>query len=362
MVRFIPLSALPTELETADLLFHQVFRQFGLPKDIVLDRGPQFTSQFWKEFLGKPNIMVSLMSGYHPQANGQVERVNQELGKFLRLYCNHHPETWSTYLPWAEYAQNWMRHTGTGLTSFECVLGYQLPVYPWNIPTSYQPSVDRWCWKSEQTWEETHQNLGRVIAAYKRKTDGKRGETPKYEIGQKVWVSTRDGRANTTGKLEESYEGPYSITGWINEITYRVGLAGSSWASWAFHVSSLKPVKEGPLAEEGDSSKDQCDTSVYESDKDSTALYYDDSTVMPTTDYLDYTFEYEVISHLNSIDYSMYEVLNRDGGKNSQQMTDGTNKCTLYTLNTQFCRGRIATPFPKGETLYLAISHYYPPP
>ncbi|KAK1791620.1 hypothetical protein P4O66_013619 [Electrophorus voltai] len=93
MVRFVPLVALPTTLEMADLLFRQVFRQFGLSKDIASDGGPQFTSRVWKELLGKLNITVSLTSGYHPRANGQVERVNQELGKFLCLYCNHHPET-----------------------------------------------------------------------------------------------------------------------------------------------------------------------------------------------------------------------------------------------------------------------------
>ncbi|KAK1802670.1 hypothetical protein P4O66_004304 [Electrophorus voltai] len=213
MVRFISLVALPTGLETADLLFHQVFRQFDLPEDIVSDRGPQFTPRVWKELLGKLNITVSLMSDYHAQANGQVERVNQELG-------------------------------------------YQLPLYPWNIPTSNQPAVDRWCRESEQTWEETHQNLRRSVAAYKRKANRKRGETPNYEIGQKMWVFTRDGRAGTTGKLEARYEGPYFIMGWINEVTYRVGLTGSSRASWAFHISSLKPVKEGPFAEEGDSLKD----------------------------------------------------------------------------------------------------------
>ncbi|KAK1793814.1 hypothetical protein P4O66_001540 [Electrophorus voltai] len=51
MVRFIPLKTLPTTLEMADLLFHQVFHQSGLPEDIVSDQGPQFTSRVWKELL-----------------------------------------------------------------------------------------------------------------------------------------------------------------------------------------------------------------------------------------------------------------------------------------------------------------------
>ncbi|KAK1805999.1 hypothetical protein P4O66_013038 [Electrophorus voltai] len=227
MVRFIPLKTLPTVLETADLLFRHVFRQFGLPEDIMSDRGPQFTSQIWKELLGKLNIMVSLTSGYHPQANGQAERTNQELGNFLCLYCQHHPETWSAYLPWAEYAQNSLHH-----------------------------AVETWCKESERTWEERHPRLHKAIAAFKLKADRMRRETPQYDVGQKVYVSSRDGHAGATGKLAAKYEGPYRVMERINEVTYWVGLAGCNQASSTFHVSALKPVTQGPLAREADSSID----------------------------------------------------------------------------------------------------------
>ncbi|KAK1797515.1 hypothetical protein P4O66_000807 [Electrophorus voltai] len=70
-----------------------VVRQFGQAEDIVSDRAAQFTSRLWKELLGKLNITMSLTSGYHPQTNGQVERINQEVGKFLCLYCQRHIET-----------------------------------------------------------------------------------------------------------------------------------------------------------------------------------------------------------------------------------------------------------------------------
>ncbi|KAL0190182.1 hypothetical protein M9458_012880 [Cirrhinus mrigala] len=77
--RFIPLPKLPSALETAEALCDQVFRFYGLPEDILSDRGPQFTSRLWASFCKLLNINVSLTSGYHPQSNGQTERLNQEL-------------------------------------------------------------------------------------------------------------------------------------------------------------------------------------------------------------------------------------------------------------------------------------------
>lgn len=123
--RFIPLAGLPTALQTAEALLHHVFRLYGLPEDIVSDRGSQFTSRVWRALCSQLNINVSLTSGYHPQANGQVERLNQDLTRFLRTYCHRNQQDWSRFLVWAEYAQNSLRKPSTGLTPFQCMLGFR---------------------------------------------------------------------------------------------------------------------------------------------------------------------------------------------------------------------------------------------
>ncbi|KAK3534275.1 hypothetical protein QTP86_008688 [Hemibagrus guttatus] len=79
---------------TAEALFLHVFRNFGLPEDIVSDRGPQFTSRVWGSLCARLGIGVSLSSGYHPQSNGQAERLNQEIGRFLRSYCSREQHRW----------------------------------------------------------------------------------------------------------------------------------------------------------------------------------------------------------------------------------------------------------------------------
>ena len=70
-------------------------------------------------------VSVSLTSGFHPESNGQVERVNQDVGRFLRSYCRDRPGEWARYVPWAELAQNSFCHSSTNMFPLQCVLGYQ---------------------------------------------------------------------------------------------------------------------------------------------------------------------------------------------------------------------------------------------
>ncbi|KAI2653738.1 Transposon Tf2-11 polyprotein [Labeo rohita] len=145
--KFVPPKGLST---AAEHLFHQVFRHFGIPEEIVSDRGPQFISHVWKAFFKLLGVIVNLSSGYHPQTNDQTEKKIQELGRYLQAYCSEDQYSWSRFLPWAEYAQISLRQDTTGLTPFQCVLGYQPPLFPWMEQPSNVPAVDHWFRESER--------------------------------------------------------------------------------------------------------------------------------------------------------------------------------------------------------------------
>ena len=102
--RLLPLPVLPTALQTEEALFTHVFRHYGVPEDIVSDQRPQVASRAWKAFMERLGVSVSLTSGFHPESNGKVERINQDVGKFLRSYCQDRPGEWAAFVPWAEMA------------------------------------------------------------------------------------------------------------------------------------------------------------------------------------------------------------------------------------------------------------------
>ncbi len=137
-------------------------------------------------------MSVSLSSGYHPQTNGQTERKVQEIGRYLRSYCHQNQDSWSQFLPWAEYAQNCLRQFTTGLTPFQCILGYQPPLLPWPGDPLEVPAVNHWFQQSKRVWDSAHVHLQQAVRRQKRQADTQRTPTPLYQPGQKVWLSTWD--------------------------------------------------------------------------------------------------------------------------------------------------------------------------
>jgi len=83
---FIPMHTTVTVEGVARLFLHQVWKLHGLPKCVVLDHRPQFVTYFTRELYCLLGIKLASSTAWHPQTDGQTERVNQELNQYLWLF------------------------------------------------------------------------------------------------------------------------------------------------------------------------------------------------------------------------------------------------------------------------------------
>lgn len=113
---FIPLSHPYKAQDIVQLYFDHVFKLHGLPKVIVTDRDPIFTSVVWQAMFKKLSVDLHLSSAYHPQNDGQTERVNQCLENYLRCMCFNNPSKWIHWVSLVEWWYNTSYHTSLLMT------------------------------------------------------------------------------------------------------------------------------------------------------------------------------------------------------------------------------------------------------
>ncbi|KAI2653487.1 Transposon Tf2-9 polyprotein [Labeo rohita] len=236
-VHLVALTGLPSAKTTAELILEHVVRLHGFPKDIVSDRGPQFTAKFWQAFCRLVGTTSSLSSGHHPQTNGQTERANQQLERFLRCFAGEHQRSWARYLVWAELSNNLHISSATKLSPFEVCYGYQPPVFKHQEPEVDVPSAQQLVRRCRRLWNHARTAIRRANHRYT--TQHRRRHPPGrlFHVGDKVYLSTRNINLKSDSKKLR-----------LNPVTFRLQLPAALRIHPVFHQSQLKPVFFSPLS------------------------------------------------------------------------------------------------------------------
>ena len=241
---FIPTTTRLNSPGLAELFLEYVVCQHGLPTSIVSDRGSKFISKFWRQLTDNLGIKLNLSTAYHPQTDGQTERVNQVLEQYLRIFTSYNQDDWSKLLAQASFAYNNARHAAIKLSPFYANFGYHprwvgeiSPIDGADVPEATNiaasiTEVHRYC----------SSNIAEANRGYAKAYNAKRNTHHDYQPGDEVLLLLQNVRTHRPSKkLDIRSAGPYAVVERIGTHAYRLRLPETMRIHDVFHASLLRP-------------------------------------------------------------------------------------------------------------------------
>ena len=257
MTHFEACSTEITATQTAELFRHAVWKHHGFPEKIVSDRDTKFTGHFMKSLCAQLGIRMAMSTSFHPQTDGQTERMNRVLEDTLRNYVAPQQNNWDQFLDMAEFAINNSWQVSIKNTPFYAVYG-QHPHTPTSlaVQTGKVPTAQQWLTTHEERTLYAKACLKSAQDRQKHYADEKR-KAVHYAIGQHAWLSTKKMifKCGGSPKFLPRFTGPFRISGVqgprdpetqeISEVTaVRLELPKGCKVHPVVHVSRLKPYKD----------------------------------------------------------------------------------------------------------------------
>ena len=217
--------------DVALLFFRSVFRSQGMPRILLSDNGPQFSSTFWQEFFGLLKTDIRLTSSYHPQSNGGSERFNRTLLEALRSYVSTRQRDWDEYLIHFEFAYNNSLNPSTGFSPF--VLTYaQSPRAPWAaLDQSILDGMDNVAARNlgldiVSNVQQARDALHAQAQAF-RERHAQQCKPHNYSVGDEVLLSTENVKLRVPcNKLGPRFVGPFRILDLLGRNAVRIKPTG----------------------------------------------------------------------------------------------------------------------------------------
>ena len=188
---------------------------------------------------------LEFSTAFHPQIDGQTERVNQILEDMLRACALDYGSSWDDNLPYAKFSYNNSYQTSLKMAPFEALYGRRC-----RTPLSWDEVGDRQLFgpdlikESEQKVKLIRDRLNIAQSRQKSYADSKRKETV-YEVEDRVYLQVSPPwgikRFGVKGKLAPRFVGPYRVLERMGEVAYKLELPeGLPGVHDVFHVSQLK--------------------------------------------------------------------------------------------------------------------------
>lgn len=241
---FLPLIHPYTAQSVATTFMKNFYKLHGMPKVIISDRDRIFTSLFWEHLFTKSGTELHMSSSYHPQSDGQTERVNQCLEIFLRCFVHSTPSKWAAWLHLAEFWYNSSYHSAVQRTPFEIIYGFPPNHFGISSEDCINPDLDEWLADRKLMHQLIQQHLHRAQQQMKAYADKNRSFR-EFKEGDWVYLklqpyvqSSVARRANH--KLSFRYYGPYQVLEKVGTVAYKLKLPSDCHIHPVVHVSQLR--------------------------------------------------------------------------------------------------------------------------
>lgn len=198
---------------------------------------------------GKLDIKVALSTAFHPQTDGQTERVNQDALTFLRMFTDRRQDDWADLLHLAEFSYNNRVHSATKVSPF---YAHQLYHPKFNIDTTghmRHPEAKERLKEIKKVHEEAKAALELAAESMKRAYDKGKGKLPEFKIGDRVLLEGTNLKPKIPSKkLGPKRWGPFKITEKISDLVYRLDLPKAmNNIHNVFHVGLLTPYPDDTI-------------------------------------------------------------------------------------------------------------------
>lgn len=185
---FIPLKHPFTALQVATAFMDNVFKLHGMLEAIISNRDKVFISKIWQQLFQWTWTDLRMSTAYHPQTDGQTERVNQCLEAYLRCSVHACPTKWKQFLSLAEFWYNACFHSSLNTTPFEVLYGQHPRHLGIDIVESCAiPDLESWMQQRHVMVKLLQQQLNRAQQRQKAQADKNRIERS-FEVGDSVYL------------------------------------------------------------------------------------------------------------------------------------------------------------------------------
>jgi hypothetical protein len=215
VAHFIPIKTTYPGPQKAELYMSKIVCLHGVPKKIVSDRGTQFTSRSWERLHETLDTQLDFSSAYHPQTDGQTERVNQILEDIPRACALQYGRSWDKSLSYAEFSYNNSYQESLKMAPFEVLYGRRCrtPLF-WNETGERQVFGPDILQEAEKQVRMVRENLCVVQSRQKSYVDHRRRELS-FKVGDFVHLKVSPMRGSrrfmVRGKLAPRFIGPFKI-------------------------------------------------------------------------------------------------------------------------------------------------------